>query len=601
MLISYNWLKSYIKDLPKEDELAQKITFSLCEVEGVEKKDNGDTILDLNILPDRAHDLLCHKGVATELAGLLGLDFVNRDYKLPVNLNKTKLEVEIETDKCSRYIGRIVRGVKVGPSPSWMVEYLASIGQRSINNIVDATNIVLFDIGQPIHAFDLNKLESEKIVVRNAKDGETLSLVGREKLEAKLKITDMVITDGVKSLAVAGVKGGLDSGVEDNTKDILIEVANFNAVSVRKTARRLGILTDASKRYENEIPASLCDEAMDEITALLYEIFPKASFEEVVDNYKEKENERHLSFEGEYISKVLGVVIGDNEIEEILKKYKYEYKKDGSKFDIKIPERRLDIKGPHDMAEEIGRVYGYENIPPLLPKISQSIEDNSNWVKIKIAKEKLLKDGYREVMTHVFTNSGDVEILASASDKNFLRTNISDGLKKSYEMNKLNAPLLNILDLKIFEVGAVFKHNQEVINVCFMDKKNITEVSLDEFCKNIEGEVVDIEYHNLSKTFKPWSIYPFMVRDIAVWVPVENQGENGVTNKEKLAKIYKEFGADILNGEPILFDEFTKGDKTSIAYRLIFQSYVKTLTDDEVNSVMTKINTKISELGWEVR
>ena len=178
MLISYNWIKQYVKDLPNPDELSEIITFHICELESVEKSENGDTVFDMNILPDRAHDLLCHKGVARELASLLGLSFNDISYKLPETFAKTNLKIEIDTDKCNRYMGRIIRGINVGPSPKWMIDYLASIGQRSINNIVDATNIVLFDLGQPIHAFDLDKLTEETIVVKNAHDGDTLALVG---------------------------------------------------------------------------------------------------------------------------------------------------------------------------------------------------------------------------------------------------------------------------------------------------------------------------------------------------------------------------------------------------------------------------------------
>lgn len=606
MLISYKWLKSYIKDIPSEDEIAKVITFSICELEGIEKKDNGDTIFDLKVLPDRAHDLLSHRGVAFEIAGLLGLSFQDVKYNLPENFIKTKLEIKIETENCYRYMGRIVRGVKVGPSPVWMKDYLESIGQRSINNIVDATNIVLFDTGQPIHTFDLDKLNSEKIVVSNAKEGETLLLVGSEKLEAKLKSTDMMITDGVKNIAIAGVKGGLDSGISDGTENILIEVATFDAVSVRKTARRLSILSDASKRYENGISPIVCTDAMDEITALIYEMCKDATFEEVVDVYKKIDEERILSFSSDYISKVLGTSISNEIIEKILHNYHYKFSRDNNIFTINVPYKRLDIVGPHDMAEEIGRVYGYENIAPILPEAEKEMKDNDTWIKINLAKQKLVSDGYKEVMNYALTNTGDVEIMASASDKNFLRTNLTDGIKKSYELNKLNSPLLDIKDLKIFEVGAIFKKDTEEICVCMADKKGITEMSLDEFIKNNNLSLTDDSYLQILNfkpvgKFTPWSIYPFISRDIAVWVP------NGVESSQ-VYEVIKENAGELLIKEPYLFDKFTKPasaqggeSRTSYAYRLVFQSYDKTLTDAEINPIMEKINTKIASLGWEVR
>jgi len=327
-------------------------------------------------------------------------------------------------------MGRIVRGIKVSPSPEWVVKFLESVGQRSINNIVDATNIIIFDCGQPIHAFDLNQIPNKKIVVKNAKEGDKLDLVGSDKIIATLKETDMMITDGEKNLAIAGVKGGTNSGISDETKNLLIEVANFEPVGVRKTARRLGFQSDASKRYENDLSPELCDFAMKEICGLILEMCPEAEFEEIVDVYPTKQEVRKVSFSSEYIAKILGIKIADSEIEKILKNYNYEFSNNAGAWEITVPSMRADISGPHDMAEEIGRVYGYDKIVGKVPKLDYQAEDNSTWTKICLAKQKLIADGYREVMTYAFTDKGEVEIMASASDKNFLRTNLSDGLRK---------------------------------------------------------------------------------------------------------------------------------------------------------------------------
>ena len=172
MKISYQWIASYIPNLPAAETLADVFTYHLCEVESVEKIPSGDTVFDINILPNRAHDLLSHQGVARELAGLLGLEFKDPTelYKVP-SATPTSLAIDIQSPACRRYMGRIIRGVKVGPSPSWVVQHLESIGQRSINNIVDATNIVMFDCGNPCHAFDLATV-GERIVVRTATEGE---------------------------------------------------------------------------------------------------------------------------------------------------------------------------------------------------------------------------------------------------------------------------------------------------------------------------------------------------------------------------------------------------------------------------------------------
>ncbi len=615
MKISYNWIKSYLPDIPEPHRLADLFTYHVCEVESVEKLSDGDFLFDLGILPNRAHDLLSHQGVARELSGLLAIAYKDPTgmYKTPATV-PTNLSIEINSDTCRRYSARIIRNVTVGLSPEWMVKHLESIGQRSINNVVDATNIVMYDSGQPTHAFDLKKLAGDKIIITNAQEGEELPVVGRDHVVAKLKDTDMVITDGQKSLAIAGVKGGRDSGITSDTTDIVLEVANFDPVSVRKTARRLNLLSDSAKRFENDLSPELCTKAMFELSALLIELFPEATFEDIVDVYPKKQESHSISFTTDFINKKLGSTITDKEVETILKNYGYEFTKSENTFTISVPALRLDLAIPEDMVEEIGRVYGYDKVTPILPKLDFTPKKNETYEKISQARASLLAEGYREVMTYAFANTGGIEVLASASDKNFLRTNLSDGLKKSYEMNRLNAPLLALNEIKIFEIGTVFKDDTEVIHVGYADKKGVTEEELEVFFEKIvssEGasELDEARLRNFSaekypypseesyleeKNFESWSLYPFITRDIAVWVP------EGIT-PESLSEIYEEFGAEILRGKPTLFDQFTKNGRTSYAFRLVFQAYDKTLTDEEVNVIMGHINEKIAALGYEAR
>ncbi len=683
MKISYNWLKSYIENIPEQDKLADIFTYRITEVESVETI-KGDTIFDLKVLPDRAHDLLSHQGIARELSGVLGLKFLDPThlYKIPTKQNESndtnithselasmyKLDVQIKSENCRRYMARIVRGVKVGPSPVWMASYLESIGQRSINNIVDATNIVMYDIGQPVHAFDLKiigsdtLLESKKIVIDSAKDGDELKLVGREGVVVKLKESDTVITDGIKNLALAGIKGGYDSGVSDQTVDILLEVANFDPVSVRKTTKRLSVFTDSAKRFENEIHPSLCESAMVQLSALIFENNPDASFEDVVDIYptREKfESTKTISFSTDFINKKLGSNITTKEIEKILKNYGYDYSVTESgenytapetsesetaleltedsrsgdlprgpedsvnskaMFVVKIPLLRFDLENPIDMVEEIAKAYGYDNINPILPDKLDIISENEVFKKIINIRKLLISQGYYEVMTYGFSNSGEVEVMESHSDKKFLRTNLLDGLKKSYELNKNNMQLLGLKEIKIFEIGTVFADNKETIKVAFLNSKESGEEDIETFLSSqnhIEESFYDIidnffnvhttgdnkkeeiqntkeDNSNTDSKFVMWSVYPYIVRDIACWLPVE-------TNPDILISIYKENSGTLLIKQPQLFDKFTKNERTSYAYRLIFQAYDRTLTDDEINPIMQKIETKIKEMGFEIR
>lgn len=613
MKISYNWLKWYVPEIPEADKLADVFMYHLCEVESVEKladlpaQAGGDTIFDLNILPNRAHDLLSHQGIARELSGLLGIAFNDPTpkYKIPES-QKTKLEIDTQTDTCRRYMGRIVRNIKVGPSPDWVVKHLESIGQRSINNIVDATNITMFDCGQPVHAFDLDKLTSEKIIIRQAKDSETMTTLDQKNVT--FTPDDMVIADEKNILAIAGVKGGIHAEVDENTKNILIEVANFEPVSVRKTAQRLKIFTDAVKRFENDLSPELASFAMREMSGLILEILPEAVFEEIVDVYPEKQKVWDVSFSTEDVNGLLGSTISAEEIEKILKQYQYSHKKEGDTFTITVPPLRLDITGAHDMVEEIGRVYGYEKIVPTIPKIDFVPKVNETTYKILAIRKKLVDEGYREVMTYTFAEKGEVEVLASASDKKFLRTNLADGLKESFKLNKLNAPILGLNEVKIFEIGTVFTKQGEEVHVAYGDEKQMKEVSLEDFAKESGIDVGD-SYGSLlefpkqgEEKFTQWSLYPFIARDIAVWVPED-------TKPDALVQIFKSHGTDLLVRPPRLFDTFSKpaspagGDgKTSYAFNLVFQAQNRTLTDGEVNTIMSAIAEAISANPlWKVR
>ncbi len=629
MKISYNWLKWYVPEIPEALKLADVFTYHLAEVESVEKLADGDTLYDINILPNRAHDLLSFHGIARELSGQLGIEFKDPSgyYKIP-EPKLTDLKIDIQTSLCRRYMGRIVRGVKIGPSPEWVVKHLESIGQRSINNIVDATNLCMFDCGQPMHAFDLKKLSDAKITIRPSVDGEAMTTLDGKPVATKS--SDMVITSPRPSpqqgegeiLALAGVKGGTKAEVDADTVDIVLEVANFDPATVRKTARRLGIFTDSAKRFENDLSPELCDFGMRELTGLIIEMCPEATFEDVVDVYPNPQSKRELTFSVSEITKKLGAEISVAEVEDILKRYSFEYTKNGDTFTIVVPPLRLDLTGPHDMAEEIGRIIGYDKVVPTIPKIEFTPKTNDTYARMNTAREKLLADGYSEVMTYTFTKKGKVEVARGAKGKEFLRTNLADALKESYELNRLNAPLLGNDETKIFEIGTVFpdagvaKSSEagspdanafsEEIHVAYADKKGVVEATLEEFTKEFvipasEPEPTSDTNRSRIKSgmtqlhkFIPWSQYPFISRDVAVWVPVE-------TDPNELVDLCKKEGTNLLVREPKLFDQFTKDDKTSLAVRMVFQSNERTLTDTEITEIMAKIGREIAVRGWEIR
>ncbi len=608
MKISYEWLKWYIPEVPPADKLSDIFTFHVCEVDSLDKLPSGDYVFDLKVLPDRAHDLLSHHGVARELASLLNLKFVDPipNYKIPES-KPTNLEIKLETEQCRRYTGRIVRNVTVGKSPDWVVKHLESIGQRSINNIVDAANIVMYDCGQPIHAFDLDKVKGV-LIVRPAKDGEEITTIDNKLVLLSTK--DLVIADEKNVLAIAGVKGGKVAEVDLNTKNIIIEIANFDPVSVRKTRRAINIFTDAAKRFENDLSPELCDFAMREMCGLLVE-YGCTEFEDVVDVYPKKPESRKLKFRLSKMSSMLGYDLKPETAQDVLTRYNFNYTVEGDWYEIEVPNMRLDLAIEEDMAEEFGRVLGYDKVVPELPKTDFNPHQNEVYEKIKKVRGYLLQQGYSEVMTYSFCNKGEVEVLASASDKKFLRTNLSDGLKESIKLNTLNAPLLGIKDVKIFEIGKVFFKDGEEWHVAYGDKKEIKEVTLDDFIKaSPDASALSIgsprDYarpdHSQKHTgsadvqkFQMWSLYPFIVRDIALWVP------EGVYSDEVASVISANVNELVVKG-PELFDTFTKEGRTSYAFRLVFQSFDRTLTDEEVGSVMDKINSGLqANSNWELR
>lgn len=615
MKISYNWLQNYFDGkLPEPEAISEGIIFHSFEVDEVEKK-GDDTIFDIKILPDRAHDCLSHFGIAKEVSMIFDMKISSPNGFLKIakeiqppkpDRGLTSLKIQIEDDKCLRYMGRVIRNIKVGESPSWLKEKLNNIGQKSINNIVDAANFVMFDLGQPIHAFDLDKLESESLIIRKGKVGEKLTTL--DKKEINLDDSILVIADEKSPLAIAGIKGGTKAEVTLDSKNIVIEVANFNAITTRKTAKKINIQTDAVKRYENEITPELCPIAMEAITDMIFAL-AGGEVESIVDVYPNKVLQNTISISALYINKRLGSDFSKEEIESVWNKLNFVYRELDGEYKIEVPYLRADLLGPHDLTEEVIRILGYDRLVEKLPEFTKenSLVDNT-YLKLLLVRNNLLSLGYGEVMTYVFRDKGDVEVLASATGKNFLRTNLADGLKESINLNTLNLPLLDLKEVKVFEIGTVFTIGREEMHVAYGDKKNVTEMNVDDFCEKFNLLSLDnISLENLTKddkekkVFKMWSNYPFISRDIAVWMP-ENEDSN------KLKQILIEGGTNLLIKEPFLFDSFTKpassaGEegRTSYAYRLVFQSYSKTLTDEEINPIMEKINSKILELGFQVR
>jgi phenylalanyl-tRNA synthetase beta chain len=632
MLISRNWLQNYFEaELPSAQTLADTLMMHAFEIEEVYEK-NNDWIIDIDVLPNRAHDCLCHFGIAQELSVLLNIP--TRKVSFPEITTETGVSVQVlNTQKCTRYQAVRINNIAFS-TEEYFEDFLSAMGQKSINNLVDISNAVMFDYGQPTHVFDADKIAGT-ISVRNAQIGEKMTTLSGEELE--LVESDLVISDEEGVLALAGVKGSTKAEVTSETKNIIVEVAHFNPVTTRKTARRVKILTDASKRYENEISAEKGTYAMQMMVALIQK-FAGTSETSVIaasDIYPERELQKKVSVSLPHIQSLLGVPISEQEVSDIFDRLRFSYSQSSFdevdvEFNVIIPFDRIDLGIAEDLIEEIGRIYGYTNIPSRsLDTVIFEPRTNKSFFGVHALTQFLIEQGFSDVMTYTFVKNGEVEMLNPlASDKKALRTQLHEQISEALERNMHHADYLGMDRIALFEIGHVYFQNHESNQCCIAvlnknksaKKKYGTEqeqleniissieqnfnvslgveyigntVSFD--MSNIRAEVYDFSarsYHE-DATYHSVSVYPFVARDVSFWA------DSGKT-PEFYQKIIKNAGADFLK-KVFLFDEFEKDNKTSYAFSLVFQSNGKTLVDTEVESDMQKITQVLGELGCEVR
>jgi len=615
MKILYSWLNEEYFDskLPSAEIVADALMFNSFEIESIEKVGN-DTVIDADVLPNRAHDSLSHRGIAKELSVILGIPFSEKVIEPNYSSVDSNLKVEVrQKDVCDRYMGRVLKNIEVKESPDWMKNRLEALGQRPINALVDATNYVLLDIGQPTHVFDLDKLHSEKIIIRDASDGETVKTLDGNKVE--LQNDNLVVADSESVLAIAGVKGGKKAEVTKETKNIVLESAHFDPVSVRKTSRKIGIMTDSSKRFENNPTPELAIEAMEYLTRLIVKLCGTQDtiVEHSVEWHQEKEHKESISVETEYINKLLGTSISESEVADIFNRFGWDYKKTGDEFEVNVPPERLDLENGADLVEEIGRVYGYKNIPlQELPEIEASYV-NKEFYYISSIKRVLVNAGFSEVYTQSFQAKGKLKMANPvAQDRPYLREKIDPS--EIFEKNFRNKDLLGLEEVKIFEIGNIFsKDAVEKLVLSIRSEKELDNNLLKNFNISVSGKEAHIELKGIIEklpevsSFKglelagtdavqygPFSQYPFVVRDIAVWLPES-------VEPSELVDTIKDNAGNLLIREPRLVDEYKKDGRISYAYRLVFQSPDKTLTDEEVLENMKNVEAAISRKNWEVR
>ncbi|REJ78669.1 MAG: phenylalanine--tRNA ligase subunit beta [Acidobacteria bacterium] len=465
MNISYKWLQDLVDlDLPAE-KLAEKLTLIGLELDGLHQA-GDDWVLDIETTSNRG-DCLSHLGVAREVSVSTRRSLRLPESELPHEEPDRDLVSIDDPDLCHRFTARIIRNVKIGPSPDWLVRRLEAVGERPINNIADITNYAMHTLGQPMHAFDLDKLAEGRIIVRRAKQGE--SLVTLDEVERKLDGSMLAICDAEKPLAVGGVMGGFESGIGEDTVNVLLEVACFDSLSIRSTSRELGLSTEASYRFERGVDIENLVRASDFASDLIAEL-AGGEIGEFADVYPTKREPARIDAP-ELRSEVLrlsGLDVSQDEIERILSDLGIEKLSADS---YRSPTWRHDLAIEEDLVEEVVRIAGYDTIGEELPSGGSAGEYQPSEERKRRLRGALSTLGYSEAISYSFIDSGHQGVFASvpslgtseSGDFVEIRDPIIEGasmMRPSLLPGILDAVKVNFnhrnRDLKLFEIGKVF-------------------------------------------------------------------------------------------------------------------------------------------------
>jgi len=617
MIFSYNWLQSFFeKRLPNPQKLGELLTLHSFEVQKIEKRGN-DWVFDIDVTPNRA-DCFSHFGIAKECGAILNSKLKSQKSKpqpKTKNLdikNFITIEVKSKTD-CPRYTGKVILGVKVKPSPKWLQERLLSCGVLPINNIVDATNYVMLELGQPLHAFDLDKIKGansksqipnnvKKIIIRRAKKGEKI-----EALDDKTYILNeniLVIADKEGPIAIAGIKGGKRAQISEETQNIFIESANFNPILIRKGQRALKLKTDASLRFEHGLDPNMTEVALLRVTSLIQEIAGGKVLPGKVDYYPQKVKPWTVKLNIKKLQKVLGIEIPKNKILDILKRLNLEIqKRQKDIIAVRIPTIRKDLQIEEDLIEEIGRIYGYQHIPPIVPKTVLTLPEKEDTLVWASKVRRILKElGFVEIYNYSFISEQDkqklnliklIELENPVSDEfKYLRPSLLINLIKNIQENQKN-----FKQFKLFEIGKIFYQQKEKL----FEKRMLSGVVVgqkDGFCL-IKG-IIDslLEQLGVSDVFYD-EYQPTPEDSLCSFWHIRKSAEIKVSNKEigflgeiskKVTSLY-DIHSEIYAFD-IDFDKLSKLASEEQEY-LPISKYPAAVRDI---AILTPLNTKVADV-----
>ncbi|MCQ2752165.1 MAG: phenylalanine--tRNA ligase subunit beta [Coriobacteriales bacterium] len=499
---------------------------------------SGDTIIDLEITPNRG-DCLSQFGMAREIGAMY---HVPHTYKAPCALpgavadddacNYADVEIK-DSGLCYRYCANVIKGVKIGPSPEWLVERLTAMNCRSINNVVDATNYILFELGQPLHAFDLAKLNKGadgkvNINVRAASDGEKFTTL--DEIERTLNSDMAVISNGDVAVALAGVMGGLDSEVSDDTFDILLESACFDMGHTTRTSHSLNLSSESSMRFERCVDPNLCDEACNIACALITELAGGTYCKEYIDVYPDPFEPWSIEYNPQFTNDLIGADISNQKQREILEDLGCMVTEAGDVWTVETPTFRFDLTRAADLAEEVLRIYGMDKIESALPHNAVAGLKTKEQKIYKKISQTLRSCGLNETMTYSLADKDDIEkarlscldadnnvvlLNPMSSDMSVMRQSILPGLLRSvnYNVNR------GVSDVFLFERGAVFTKQMHGDDYSVKEKNMLCGVMCGSISqKGWNTQACEVDFYDAKGTvenlLRELCIEDYMLRDV---------------------------------------------------------------------------------------
>ena len=464
------WLEDYINITHSPVELAEKLTMSGSEVSSIDHVD-GDQVFDLEITPNRP-DCLSIIGIARELAAQTGQG-INLP---PIQYNQTGPPVEqsisvsiADPDLCSRYCASLINGIKIAPSPLWIQQRLLACDLRPINNIVDITNYVMLEFGQPLHAFDYQEIGNSEIIVRRAKDGEVFTTL--DDIDRSLNNNTLVIADAYRPIALAGIMGGTESEVTGKTTSVLLESANFSRTTIRRTSAQLRLVTEASVRFEKGLNPELALPALQRATQLILELAGGESSQGIIDIYPGRIETEKILLSVTYVNNLLGTDLDVDNVSLILTSLGFHCQRTDqpSQLEVAIPYWRSEVHLPADLAEEVARVIGYQSIPMtmLSSPLPRQQPDTTLAFNEKL-RDIMVALGLNEVITYSLTSLEMLGKLTPASmEVNPTPLRVANPLSKDQEYLRttLRASILTTLSynqkyekngIRLFEIGRIY-------------------------------------------------------------------------------------------------------------------------------------------------